>query len=289
MAEPNELNANQNNQDGQDSQFDIHFLLNTLWRLRFWMIASVAVCLCVAFFYLKTKTDTYASQMMILITTDKNAGMSNSAQMSFIQDMTGFSSFNSLENEKVIIRSTPVVQKVVEEQELNVRYYVEHTFRNEETMCEEISMTYIPSPAYNVNRLPHIRIDYDIIGVSYYPYFKGPLANLDKGLTQLEQNFPGKRIQLVETGYPSKWAVEGSTYDYSGSYPYSHEGQRQFTADLIATLKKHPRVNGLSWWYAEANANGCTGSLKSGWYNASLFDNETGRALPALYEMKNFK
>ena len=138
-------------------------------------------------------------------------------------------------------------------------------------------------------RIEQYGIDYDIIGVSYYPYFKGPLANLDKGLTQLEQNFPGKRIQLVETGYPSKWAVGGSTYDYSGSYPYSHEGQRQFTADLIATLKKHPRVNGLSWWYAEANANGCTGSLKSGWYNASLFDNETGRALPALYEMKNFK
>ena len=47
-------------------------------------------------------------------------------------------------------------------------------------------------------------------------------------------------------------------------------------------------MNGLSWWYAEANAKGCTGSLASGWYNASLFDNETGRALPALYEMKSF-
>jgi len=132
-------------------------------------------------------------------------------------------------------------------------------------------------------------IDFDVIGVSYYPYFKGPLANLDKGLTQLESNFPTKKIQLVETGYPSKWAVGGSTYDYTGTYPYSHEGQRKFTADLIAMLKRHPRVNGLSWWYAEANAKGCTGSLSSGWYNASLFDNETGRALPALYEMKNFK
>ena len=47
-------------------------------------------------------------------------------------------------------------------------------------------------------------------------------------------------------------------------------------------------MNGLSWWYAEANAKGCTGDLKEGWYNASLFDNETGRALPALYELKNY-
>ena len=138
-------------------------------------------------------------------------------------------------------------------------------------------------------RVEQYAIDYDIIGVSYYPYFKGPLANLDRGLTQLESNFPDKMIQVVETGYPSKWAVPGATYDYTATYPYSHEGQRRLTADLITMLKKHPRVNGLSWWYAEANAKGCTGNLSSGWYNASLFDNETGRALDALYEMKNFK
>ena len=138
------------------------------------------------------------------------------------------------------------------------------------------------------NRIKQYEIDYDIIGTSYYPYFKGPLANLDKGLTQLETNFPDKEIQVVETGYPSKWAVGGTTYDYTAVYPYSHEGQRKYTADLVTMLNKHPKVNGLSWWYAEANAKGCTGTLKEGWYNASLFDNETGYALPALYELKAF-
>ena len=137
-------------------------------------------------------------------------------------------------------------------------------------------------------RIQKYEIDYDIIGTSYYPYFKGPLSNLDKGLSELEKNFPDKEIQLVETGYPSKWEVGGTTYDYTKTYPYSHEGQRKYTADLITMLKKHSQVNGLSWWYAEANAKGCTGTLKEGWYNASLFDNETGRALPALYELKNY-
>lgn len=138
-------------------------------------------------------------------------------------------------------------------------------------------------------RIQQYEIEYDIIGVSYYPYFKGPLSNLDKGLTQLENNFPDKQIQVVETGYPSKWAVNGTSYDYTGTYPYSQEGQRKYTADLITMLNKHQQVNGLSWWYAEANAKGCTGDLATGWYNASLFDNETGRALPALYELKNFR
>ena len=50
-------------------------------------------------------------------------------------------------------------------------------------------------------RIAQYGIDYDIIGVSYYPYFKGPLGNLDRGLTQLEANFPTKQIQVVETGW----------------------------------------------------------------------------------------
>ena len=137
-------------------------------------------------------------------------------------------------------------------------------------------------------RVKQYEVDYDIIGTSYYPYFKGQLSNFDKGLTQLETNFPEKQIQVVETGYPSKYEVKGTTFDYTKTYPYSHEGQKRYTADLITILKKHNQVNGLNWWYAEANAKGCTGDLKEGWYDASLFDNETGRALPALYELRNF-
>ena len=138
------------------------------------------------------------------------------------------------------------------------------------------------------DRMTAASLDYDIIGLSYYPYFHGNIATLEKALQKLEDKNYGKKIQVVETGYPSKWKVEGTTYDYTDTYPYSHEGQRKYITDLITTLQKHPQVNGLSWWYAEANAKGCTGSLAEGWYNASLFDNETGRALPALYELKAF-
>ena len=115
------------------------------------------------------------------------------------------------------------------------------------------------------DRLSRAAIDYDVIGLSYYPYFHGKLDQLHTALTQLEQHAYGKPIQIVETGYPWKWAVPGSTFDYSGTYPYSNDGQRQFVADLIATLKRHPQVKGLNWWYAEANAKGATGNLSSGW------------------------
>ena len=56
-------------------------------------------------------------------------------------------------------------------------------------------------------------------------------------------------------------------------------------------LNKHQNVKGLFWWFLEANEYGldwATNRVTDGWYNASLFDNETGRALPALYELQNF-
>ena len=139
------------------------------------------------------------------------------------------------------------------------------------------------------NRIKDNEVDYDIIGVSYYPYFKGPVSNLNRGLTQLENNFPDKKIMVVETGCGYHYTVGDKDKQY---YPLTYEGQRQFTSDLIAMLNNHPNVNGLFWWFLEANEYGLDWNTKrvtDGWYNASLFDNETGKALPALYELKNFR
>lgn len=164
MAEPTNNKQPNKRIEEIDSQFDLQFWINLVWQLRYWMIASAFVCLVCAFFYLKTKSNTYASRMMVLITTDKNAGLNNSAQMSFIQDMTGVASFNSIDNEKIIIRSTPIIQKVVEEQDLNIRYFTKGTFRDEETLGEELRMQFEPVADYNVNNLPAIRVDYEVLG-----------------------------------------------------------------------------------------------------------------------------
>lgn len=137
------------------------------------------------------------------------------------------------------------------------------------------------------NRIKANEVDYDIIGTSYYPYYKGPISNLDKGLTQLEINFPDKQIMIVETGCGYHYKMS----DKETGYPLTYEGQQKFTAELITMLNKHQHVNGLFWWFLEANEYGLdwkTKRVTDEWYNASLFDNETGHALPALYELKNF-
>jgi arabinogalactan endo-1,4-beta-galactosidase len=135
------------------------------------------------------------------------------------------------------------------------------------------------------SRMSKAAVDYDIIGLSYYPFFHGNLDVLENAIKALETNFAGKQIMIVETGYPYAWEVPGTTFDYTATYPYSSTGQKQFTADLVSMLAKHNNVTGIFWWWMEYNARG---TQLSGWYNAPLFDSRTGYALPAISELSDF-
>lgn len=134
-------------------------------------------------------------------------------------------------------------------------------------------------------RMKNMKVDYDIIGLSYYPYFHGSMDVLDAALSSLESDFPDKSLMVVETGYSYKWEVPGSKFDLSSTWAYSDAGQNKFAQDLVATLEAHPNADGLFWWWMEYNAYG---TQLSGWYNAPLFDSTTGRATSALKTICSF-
>ncbi len=139
--------------------------------------------------------------------------------------------------------------------------------------------------SYFYDKMNQLDVDYDIIGLSYYPYFHGNLDVLKKALSELEKKFSGKEIMIVETGYPYKWEVPGTTHDVSKDYPYTEAGQEKFVADLVKTLHEYKNVDGLFWWWLEYNAYGAG---LSNWYNAPLFDSTTGKATKALTTLCTF-
>ena len=158
-----------------------------------------------------------------------------------------------------------------------------HTERTSITQQKDNKAYAALSNFYQQMKSAHI--DYDVIGLSYYPYFHGAISELEGAINLLEKDYSDKDIMVVEFGYPYAWEVPGTTYTYTTKYPYSAEGQKKLTTDLITMLNKHKNVKGLFWWWMEYNAKG---TKLSGWYNAPLFDSNTGKATPALYEMKNF-
>lgn len=138
---------------------------------------------------------------------------------------------------------------------------------------------------YFYKKMKAANIDYDIIGLSYYPYFHGAISELEGAINLLETNYSDKKIMIVEFGYPYAWAVPGTTYNYTATYPYSDAGQKAITADVVTMLNKHNNVNGLFWWWPEYNAYWTS---LAGWYNAPLFDSQSGKASSAVTELGKF-
>lgn len=133
------------------------------------------------------------------------------------------------------------------------------------------------------------RFDYDVIGLSYYPMWHRAVGVLAATLDSLAVEFPDKEVMIVETAaYYShendRWAI--GEEQYGEFYPISVEGQRIFTHELVAELRRHANVTGLFWWFPEENA--CGNTVTDGWLNRGLFDNRTGKVFPAMGELKRF-
>ena len=139
------------------------------------------------------------------------------------------------------------------------------------------------------DRLEHAGLDYDIIGLSYYPMWHGTIPNLGATLDSLAVRFPGKPVMIVEAAYYYQHdGVNRGEEDFSQCLPGTIEGQREFTARLVQELNRHNNVTGLFWWFPEENNYGTPWQGRFG-LNRGLFNSANGQALPALYEMAKFK
>ncbi|MBR5749221.1 MAG: glycosyl hydrolase 53 family protein [Prevotella sp.] len=132
------------------------------------------------------------------------------------------------------------------------------------------------------------KVDYDIIGLSYYPMWHGTIPNLGQTLDNISWLFPEKPVMIVEAAaYYSHERDPWSKADtYAEFFPISIEGQAQFTRELVAELNRHHNVTGLFWWFPEENA--FSNNVTKGWLNRGLFNNRNGQALPALREFNKF-
>lgn len=129
-------------------------------------------------------------------------------------------------------------------------------------------------------------VDYDIIGLSYYPIWHSTIATLESAITTLESKYADKDIMIVEVGAAYSWLPDDR--DYTPDYEASEAGQQQFTKDLVTMLNKHAKVTGLFWWWMDYNAYPWDTTRLDGWWYAPLMNSNTGKPLSAMSELKNF-
>ena len=139
------------------------------------------------------------------------------------------------------------------------------------------------------DRLKLANVDYDIIGLSYYPMWHGTIPNLGVTLDSIAARYPEKPVMIVEAAYYYEHdGVNRGEEDFTNCLPGTIEGQREFTSQLVNELLLHNNVTGLFWWFPEENSYGTPYQGRFG-LNRGLFNSANGQALPALYEMSRYQ
>ena len=129
-------------------------------------------------------------------------------------------------------------------------------------------------------------VDFDLLGLSYYPWWHGDMVTLRESLNRLSGGLDDEReLIVVETAYPFTLRWGDGTHNLVGEegqlhagYAATPEGQAAYIADLKRLLEGVPAVRGLFYWEpAWISAP----KLGSPWENCALFDFE-GEVLPGL-------
>lgn len=128
--------------------------------------------------------------------------------------------------------------------------------------------------------------DYDIIGLSYYPFWHGSLSTLSSTVKTLREALPEKDIHLVETAYNYQW---GPSEAVCKDWEFSKEGQATFLHDLVKMLNALD-VKGLYYWFPEECGNGKNAMVQNGWLNRGLWTNGSSpHALNSTEALDAFK
>ncbi|WP_294429108.1 glycosyl hydrolase 53 family protein [uncultured Treponema sp.] len=143
---------------------------------------------------------------------------------------------------------------------------------------------------YVFDEVKKAKIDYDIIGLSFYPYWHGSIAELTANLEMISKRY-GKEMAVVETAYAfteENGDFQGNVFqvysDEANGYVPSVQGQATELRDIIAAVSSVKGGCGVFWWEADsilwkgANLSATEGNT---WENQALFD-FTGKVLPSM-------
>ena len=133
-------------------------------------------------------------------------------------------------------------------------------------------------------------VDYDIIGLSFYTYWHGGMADLKNNLEDLSQRY-GKSLAVVETAYAfteENADEQGNVFmvysDKEHGYVPSVQGQATAVRDVIATVASVKGGCGVFYWepaWLPVKGAGLSATEGNTWENQGMFDFK-GRALPSL-------
>ncbi len=142
-------------------------------------------------------------------------------------------------------------------------------------------------------------VPFDVIGVSYYPFWHGSLSALQSNLNDLSSRYD-KNVIVAEFAYAFSILEDDGLANIANKrlavdgYLFTPEGQRLMMRDVMAVIRGVENGRGLGLFYWDAAWTAVPGNgwdsqdpqSENAWENQALFD-FNDKALPALDEYNN--
>lgn len=214
---------NVNLEDLENAQNKLFFqkLLNRFRSIWPWLVASVLLCLLVAFFYLKIAVPEYKVNASVLVQDDKKS--TDFGETSLLQEF-GFNVKSTVDNEAEVFKSRTLMEQVVRELQLHIRYYRDGNMRAIETFIERpVTLRFISPDTFNLREPVKYNVQFDPANITNINLVRDDIhlkAHIGDTVTLPE----GKAVILPSEGF-AKWdakepltihinSIDGTTQKY---------------------------------------------------------------------------
>lgn len=250
--------------ENEDKNIFFQKLISKFFALWPWLIVSVGVCVALGLVYLSFTSPEYRVTASILVQDDKKGTDLGEAEV--LQGFGLLSGKSNVDNEVEIFKSRTLMQQVVQDLQLNIRYYISGKFRKSEIFNRPASLRFIrwnnPDGAtaqYNITINRNTRTFNLQDGTKNFAATLGDTLQLKAGDAIVEagdylSGWPEKELMLVTIS-----PFEGVVRQYMGSLNIAIPNKQVSVIDLSLTENLPGRgeliLNDLVNAYMEANVN----------------------------------
>lgn len=229
----------------EESNFNLREVIDFLWNLKYWIIASVSISLVIALLYTKMATTSFEKNMVVMMVNEEGSG---SNELTLLYDLTGKNQTSKIDNELFILRSPSLMEQVVTELGLNTRYF-------EYKVPIFNDLLSILRPLFSIKKVEYYRnnpfvlsfkMDSTYITQAIYVEFEVKEGNKYE-ITELISNGSRKKLSKCEYNFGEDVVVNG------------------FSINIEVTDSSHLKINreyACSWENSYNRALGLSSALK---------------------------
>lgn len=145
----------------KEDSIDLRYIVDVVWDLKYWIALSLVIALLAGYLFLKVKTPEYTRSATVLIANDRMTGGAG-LEMQLLSDITGMRANGIIQNEIYILKSRPLMQAVVEDLSLNVRYYGPSAFLKDQELYRVSPVEMELISASRKNKYPYVAVEFEV-------------------------------------------------------------------------------------------------------------------------------